>query len=93
MVRSFNALKQSRDFDSNGEYIKSWFPELAKLSLKHIHTPWTIPAAGTLNMAISKLILLQFRFQNTQTKELQKTKIGKKFGVYKVIERWQRWKL
>lgn len=43
MVRSFNTLKQSRDFDSNGEYIKSWCPELVDLSLKHIHTPWTIP--------------------------------------------------
>jgi len=41
--RIFNPTLQSEKFDSNGEYIKKWVPELRKLSSKHIHAPHKAP--------------------------------------------------
>lgn len=40
--RVFNPLLQSKKFDSNGNYIRQWIPELSKLSDKDIHAPWTL---------------------------------------------------
>lgn len=37
--RVFNPVLQSQRFDPQGEYIKRWVPELAKLSPKDIHSP------------------------------------------------------
>lgn len=42
-VLVFNSVKQSRDFDKNGEYIKSWVPELKRVPTEYIHEPWTMP--------------------------------------------------
>lgn len=44
-VLVFNSLKQSRDFDKDGVYIKTWCPELKKVPLEHIHEPWNMPIA------------------------------------------------
>lgn len=38
--RIFNPLTQSRKFDSGGDYIRRFVPELAKLPDKVIHAPW-----------------------------------------------------
>lgn len=38
--RIFNPELQSRKFDTNGEYIRLYCPELTKLSNKEIHAPW-----------------------------------------------------
>lgn len=40
--RMMNPLIQSRKFDSSGTYIRTWVPELARLSDTHIHTPWQV---------------------------------------------------
>lgn len=40
--RYFNILKQSRDYDPEGEYVKHWLPELAALPAKKVHTPWQL---------------------------------------------------
>ncbi|CAA6823317.1 MAG: Deoxyribodipyrimidine photolyase (EC [uncultured Thiotrichaceae bacterium] len=37
--RIFNPVLQSRKFDSEGEYIRCWIPELANMNSKHIHHP------------------------------------------------------
>ena len=37
--RIFNPVRQGQRFDPNGEYIKRWVPELARLNVKHIHQP------------------------------------------------------
>lgn len=42
-VLIFNTIKQSKDHDKNGEYIKMWVPELSNVPLTYIHDPWTLP--------------------------------------------------
>ncbi|GMH43542.1 hypothetical protein BSKO_11464 [Bryopsis sp. KO-2023] len=41
--RVFNPELQSKKFDSNGDYIRKWLPELAKMPVKYIHTPSEAP--------------------------------------------------
>jgi deoxyribodipyrimidine photo-lyase len=38
--RIFNPVLQSTKFDPNGEYIRTWVPELRGLNAKEIHAPW-----------------------------------------------------
>lgn len=40
--RFFNILKQSKDYDPEGAYVKHWLPELASLPRRAIHTPWKL---------------------------------------------------
>ena len=42
--RIFNPILQSEKFDPNGDYIKKWVPELAKLAKKWIHKPFLASA-------------------------------------------------
>jgi deoxyribodipyrimidine photo-lyase len=37
--RVFNPVTQSERFDPNGDFIREWIPELAKLDSKRIHDP------------------------------------------------------
>ena len=39
--RVFNPVRQGERFDPDGEYIRQWVPEIAGLSKKTIHSPWT----------------------------------------------------
>jgi len=39
--RIFNPITQSQKFDPDGKFIRRYVPELASLSGKHIHAPWT----------------------------------------------------
>lgn len=41
--RIFNPMTQGRRFDPDGEYVRRWVPELAKLDSKFIHAPWEAP--------------------------------------------------
>ena len=38
--RIFNPVTQGERFDANGEYVRRWVPELAKLDNKNLHNPW-----------------------------------------------------
>ena len=38
--RVFNPIEQGKRFDSNGDYIRKYVPELAHLSASEIHEPW-----------------------------------------------------
>ena len=38
--RVFNPILQGEKFDSDGDYVRRWVPELAKLPNKLIHRPW-----------------------------------------------------
>lgn len=42
-VYQFNVLKNSFEFDPNGDYIRTWVPELENVPTKYIHKPWTMP--------------------------------------------------
>ena len=41
--RIFNPFTQGEKFDPNGDYVRLWVPELAKLPNKYIHRPWDAP--------------------------------------------------
>lgn len=40
--RFFNTLKQSNDYDPQGDYVKHWLPELTKLPASKVHEPWKL---------------------------------------------------
>jgi deoxyribodipyrimidine photo-lyase len=42
--RIFNPILQGEKFDPNGDYVRRWVPELARLPSKRIHKPWTAKA-------------------------------------------------
>ncbi len=42
--RIFNPVLQGRRYDPDGNYVRRWVPELAKLPGGHIHAPWQAPA-------------------------------------------------
>jgi len=41
--RIFNPILQGRKFDPDGDYVRRYVPELAKLPATHIHAPWEAP--------------------------------------------------
>lgn len=41
-IRIYNPVKQSREHDPTGSFIKKWIPELANCPQEHIHTPWNM---------------------------------------------------
>ena len=41
--RVFNPIKQGRDYDADGVYIKRWIPELRDVVGPAVHEPWTLP--------------------------------------------------
>jgi deoxyribodipyrimidine photo-lyase len=43
--RVFNPVLQGKKFDPDGDYVRRWVPELAKLPQKWIHEPWAAEAS------------------------------------------------
>lgn len=41
--RIFNPATQGQKFDPNGDYVRRYVPEIAKLSTDYLHAPWTAP--------------------------------------------------
>jgi len=39
-IMHFNVTKQSKQYDSNGDYIRHWLPELRHVPSEFIHEPW-----------------------------------------------------
>ena len=42
--RIFNPVTQSQKFDARGDFIRSYVPQLARLSARDVHAPWLVPA-------------------------------------------------
>jgi len=40
--RFFNIIKQSKDYDPEGAYVKHWLPELAHIPASKVHEPWKL---------------------------------------------------
>ncbi|MER3417209.1 MAG: deoxyribodipyrimidine photolyase [Gemmataceae bacterium] len=43
--RIFNPVRQGERFDPNGDYVRRWVPELARLPIRWLHRPWEAPAS------------------------------------------------
>ncbi len=43
--RVFNPVLQGQRFDSDGDWVRRWVPELAGVPSRYIHSPWEMPAA------------------------------------------------
>lgn len=52
--RVFNPVTQGRRFDPDGDYVRRWVPELAKVPGRWIHAPWEAPP---LELAVSGVTL------------------------------------
>ena len=44
-VRIYNPVKQARDQDPNGDFVRRWVPELQGVSAQWIFEPWNMPAS------------------------------------------------
>ncbi|MCG9709135.1 DNA photolyase family protein [Pseudoalteromonas sp. Isolate3] len=42
-IRLYNPIKQSKDKDPDGFFIKTWCPELKELPIEDLHQPWQQP--------------------------------------------------
>ncbi|MBW4474484.1 MAG: DASH family cryptochrome [Stenomitos rutilans HA7619-LM2] len=40
--RFFNILKQSKDYDPEGRYVKHWLPALSQIPASKVHEPWKL---------------------------------------------------
>ncbi|MES3016423.1 MAG: DASH family cryptochrome, partial [Bacteroidota bacterium] len=49
----FNVLKQAREFDPNGDYVRMWVPELAAVPGAKIHQPWTLTEEEVIDYNLS----------------------------------------
>lgn len=52
--RVFNPVSQGEKFDPEGDYVRRWVPELAKLDKSDIHKPWE---AGELTLSAAGVVL------------------------------------
>lgn len=40
--RQFNPIKQARDYDPHGEYVRTWISQLSNIPSSKVHTPWLL---------------------------------------------------
>ena len=88
-LRIYNVIKQSRDQDPEGIFIKKWIPELRNLPDYLIHEPWTINylEEKDLNFKVSRDYILPIIDNKSQTKlardriwDIKKTSEAKKIS-------------
>lgn len=55
-IRIYNPVKNGKEHDPEGIFIKKWVPELAKLPIAYLHEPWKMPAMekAFLNFELGK---------------------------------------
>ena len=47
-IRIYNPIKQGRDHDPDGVFIRRWCPELQDVPAVHVHEPWSLGGAGPM---------------------------------------------
>lgn len=50
--RVFNPITQGKKYDPEGNYVRQWVPQLAKMPAKYIHCPWEAPVAVLVNAGV-----------------------------------------
>jgi deoxyribodipyrimidine photo-lyase len=45
-VRAYNPVKQARDHDPDGVFVRRWIPALARVPHEYLFEPWTMPATA-----------------------------------------------
>jgi deoxyribodipyrimidine photo-lyase len=50
--RIFHPVTQGQKFDPNGDYVRRWLPELARLPTSWIHQPWKAPGSVRENAGV-----------------------------------------
>jgi deoxyribodipyrimidine photo-lyase len=51
--RVFNRVLQGRKFDTNGEYVRKWIPELRGVADRYIHEPWESTSVTSKSISIN----------------------------------------
>ncbi|XP_075994213.1 cryptochrome DASH [Genypterus blacodes] len=51
--RKFNMIKQGLDYDSDGDYVRRWVPELQGIKGGDVHAPWTLSSASLSHAHVS----------------------------------------
>uniref|UniRef100_A0A8C8SS76 Cryptochrome DASH n=1 Tax=Pelusios castaneus TaxID=367368 RepID=A0A8C8SS76_9SAUR len=51
--RKFNMMKQGLDYDSNGDYVRLWVPEIQCVKGGEIHAPWALSSASLSQAGIA----------------------------------------
>ena len=41
-INRFNVVKQAKDYDADGDYVRTWVPELANVPPPKVHEPWQL---------------------------------------------------
>jgi len=52
--RIFNPTSQGERFDPNGDYVRRWVPELARVPTRWIHQPWELPDAEATRAGVER---------------------------------------
>jgi deoxyribodipyrimidine photo-lyase len=52
-IRIYNPIKQARDQDPDGIFVKQWLPELARVPVEYIFEPWTMPETLQAHLGIT----------------------------------------
>lgn len=50
--RFFNIIKQSRDYDPNGDYVRHWLPVLSQIPGGRVHEPWKLAGGEQAKYAV-----------------------------------------
>merc|ERR1711862_648483 len=60
-INRFNIVKQSKDYDHNGDYVRHWIPELKQVPKEFVHEPWKMTQMDKPNMDVNLdlIILIQ----------------------------------
>ncbi len=48
----FNVLKQAKEFDPQGDYVRLWIPELDAIKGAQIHQPWVLADEDLVSLAV-----------------------------------------